>query len=92
VIENITNSWKETLPSEEPDYSLLDGYDELPEDVQLKIRTALTQGHVDDADWRGVSQTYHTLATNERPLTNPGSRGQPPWQDWIPCSRSCQEG
>ncbi|OQD76176.1 hypothetical protein PENDEC_c005G02547 [Penicillium decumbens] len=53
VIENITNSWKETLPSEEPDYSLLDGYDELPEDVQLNIRTALTQGHVDDADWRG---------------------------------------
>ncbi|KAJ5211951.1 zf-PARP-domain-containing protein [Penicillium cinerascens] len=53
VIENIVTAWKDILPSEEPDYTMLDGYDELPEDLQLKIRTALTQGHVDDSDWKG---------------------------------------
>ncbi|KAI9678750.1 MAG: hypothetical protein M1817_005807 [Caeruleum heppii] len=32
---------------------LLDGYDEVPEDIQDKIRRALEQGHVDDVDWKG---------------------------------------
>ena len=33
---------------------LVDGYEELPEDMQDKIRRAIVQGHVDDADWKGV--------------------------------------
>ncbi|KAI9843602.1 MAG: hypothetical protein M1838_002534 [Thelocarpon superellum] len=32
---------------------LLDGYDELPADVQEKVRRALENGHVDDEDWKG---------------------------------------
>jgi len=31
----------------------LDGYDELPSDLQEKVRTALERGHVDDEDWKG---------------------------------------
>jgi hypothetical protein len=75
VVDNIAKAWKETLPSDELDYALLDGYDELPEEWQSKIRTALTQGHVDDADWKGVSQANHVSATNASPLTKPGCRG-----------------
>lgn len=97
MIENIVTAWKEILPSEEPDYTVLDGYDELPEDLQLKVRTAITQGHVDDSDWKGVSQPNFVPTTNVISLTKPGSRGQPPWQDWIPRSwrsqgQECQRG
>lgn len=34
--------------------SQLDGYDELPEDLQEKVANAIEQGHVDDEDWSGV--------------------------------------
>ncbi len=33
---------------------MLDGYDEVDEDSQEKIRTALKEGHVPDEDWKGV--------------------------------------
>ncbi|KAI9693572.1 MAG: hypothetical protein M1820_009138 [Bogoriella megaspora] len=46
VIGNIKNSI-------DGDYELLDGLDELPEDMQDKIKRALQQGHVDDDDWLG---------------------------------------
>ena len=39
----------------ENNVDLFDGYDELPEDIQEKMRRALEQGHVDDEDWKGVS-------------------------------------
>lgn len=34
--------------------SQLDGYDELPEDLQEKVANAVEQGHVDDEDWGWV--------------------------------------
>jgi len=37
------------------DLDLLDGYDELPEEHQDKIKYALENGHVNDEDWKGVS-------------------------------------
>lgn len=37
------------------DFDQLDGFDEIPEDVQTKIKTAVENGHVDDDDWTGVS-------------------------------------
>lgn len=52
VIENIITAWEE-LRSNETDYDVLDGWEDLPEDWQSKIRTALAQGHVDDEDWKG---------------------------------------
>ncbi len=37
------------------DMELIDGYDQLPEEAQVKVKRALEQGHVDDDDWNGVS-------------------------------------
>lgn len=37
------------------DVTSLDGYDELSEDLQTKVKEAIEQGHVADADWKGVS-------------------------------------
>ncbi|KAJ5577684.1 uncharacterized protein N7459_006648 [Penicillium hispanicum] len=52
VLANIRTAW-EDIRSDETDYNSLDGYEELPELYQAKIRDALEQGHVDNADWKG---------------------------------------
>ena len=39
----------------EDDLDLVDGYDELPQPLQQKVERALEHGHVDDEDWKGVS-------------------------------------
>lgn len=31
----------------------VDGYEDLPPEVQEKVKRALDQGHVDDEDWNG---------------------------------------
>ena len=49
---------KETI---ENDVDLLDGYDEIPEEWQEKIKTALEDGHVADEAWRGVMQSTRTI-------------------------------
>jgi hypothetical protein len=67
VIENIISAWEE-LRSNETDYDVLDGWEDLPEDSQSKIRSALAQGHVDDKDWKGVSEPKHAIALNSSPL------------------------
>lgn len=36
------------------DMDMVDGFEELPEDAQEKVKRALEQGHVDDDDWNGV--------------------------------------
>ena len=36
------------------DPSQLDGYEELPEDLQEKVVNAFEQGHIDDEDWGWV--------------------------------------
>lgn len=36
------------------DMELVDGYEELPEAAQEKVKRALEQRHVDDEDWNGV--------------------------------------
>lgn len=36
------------------DTDMVDGFDELPEEAQQKVRDALAAGHVADEDWRGV--------------------------------------
>ncbi|KAK2742368.1 hypothetical protein FQN55_007902 [Onygenales sp. PD_40] len=41
------------IVGDEKDYSLFDGYDEISEENQKKIRNAVEQGHVDDEDWKG---------------------------------------
>ena len=39
----------------EGDFSMFDGYEDLPRDLQEKVERALENGHVDDEDWKGVS-------------------------------------
>ncbi len=65
VIANLKNVIEDNL-------DLFDGYDELPEHEQEKMRRALEQGHVDDEDWKGVS-SYLNLSvtlTNEVRILN----------------------
>ncbi len=38
----------------EGDVDMFDGYEELPNDCQEKVKRALENGHVDDEDWKGV--------------------------------------
>lgn len=33
---------------------LVDGYEDLPADMQEKVKRAIEQGHVDDVDWKHV--------------------------------------
>lgn len=44
-----------TEDSEEPDFSRLDGFEELSEEFQEKIRKAIELGHIEDEEWKGVS-------------------------------------
>lgn len=46
---------RDEMEGDEDNYDLLDGYDELPSELQEKVRVALKQGHVTDEDWKGVS-------------------------------------
>ncbi|KAL4931152.1 uncharacterized protein BDV17DRAFT_257230 [Aspergillus undulatus] len=50
VIGNINNLIGE---GDDRDLDMLDGYEDLPSDLQKKIQKALEQGHVDDEDWKG---------------------------------------
>ncbi|KAL2057564.1 hypothetical protein ABVK25_001948 [Lepraria finkii] len=64
IMDNQTWKWKHwgcVTPKQvvsineaiENDVNLLDGLEELPEDIQEKIKTALAEGHVADEDWNG---------------------------------------
>jgi soluble cytochrome b562 len=46
-IQNLKNSIEDNI-----DY--LDGFDELPSELQAKVLKTLEEGHVDDAEWKGV--------------------------------------
>ena len=52
VTPKVLFNWKE---SSGLDMELVDGYEELPEDQQEKVKRAIEQCHVDDDDWNGVS-------------------------------------
>ncbi|RAK98270.1 uncharacterized protein BO80DRAFT_362068, partial [Aspergillus ibericus CBS 121593] len=53
IIANMIETVGDANESGERDYTALDGYEELPQDAQAKVRKALEQGHVDDEDWKG---------------------------------------
>lgn len=44
----------------------VDGYDELPPEVQEKVKRALEQGHVDDEDWNGDKECNRYDPSNSR--------------------------
>jgi hypothetical protein len=43
----------------------LDGYEELPKEVQEKVARTFKQGHVDDEDWNGVRDSFHFVFVSE---------------------------
>ena len=47
VLENIRDSI-------EGNYELVDGFDDLPEELQDKVKRGIEQGHVDNEDWLHV--------------------------------------
>lgn len=69
MIENIKNGL-----SDGQDASDLDGYEDLSEELQTKVRKAFEVGHVDDEDWKGVSSNLltrypHCLLMENGPTT-----------------------
>jgi Poly(ADP-ribose) polymerase and DNA-Ligase Zn-finger region. len=44
-----------TADSEDLDFSRLDGFNELTNELQEKIRKAIELGHIEDEEWKGVS-------------------------------------
>ena len=74
-IENLVTSF-DGLEAFEEDPNVLDGYDEVDEASQEKIRTALKEGHVPDEDWRGVSLLWHWASISN---SYSGCRIQPSW-------------
>lgn len=46
------------------DATELDGFEDLPEDFQEKIRNAVQEGHVADEDWGGVSHLIQNRINN----------------------------
>lgn len=64
----------------EDNLEYLDGYEELPEDLQEQVRRAMEQGHVDDEDWNGVSLTTVALLlrsdiVQDLEMNRPGMKG-----------------
>lgn len=57
VTPKVLSNWKEASGM---DPELIDGYEELPESAQEKVKRALEQCHVDDEDWNGVSVSVAT--------------------------------
>ncbi|PYI02265.1 zf-PARP-domain-containing protein [Aspergillus sclerotiicarbonarius CBS 121057] len=53
IVANMIEAVGDANESGERDYTALDGYEELPQEAQAKVRKALEQGHVDDEDWKG---------------------------------------
>ncbi|KAJ5818562.1 hypothetical protein N7474_004153 [Penicillium riverlandense] len=56
MIHNIMEALDELDDSsgDQKNFTLLDGFDELPEEFQATVQKALEQGHVDDKDWKGT--------------------------------------
>ena len=54
VTPTVLHNWKELAGD---DMEMIDGYSELPAVVQVKVKRALDQGHVDDEDWNGVRRS-----------------------------------
>lgn len=56
---------------EDRDIDMLDGYEDLPSELQEKIVRALDNGHVDAEDWKGVSLDFSLfLCSKVREETN----------------------
>lgn len=78
----------------ENDLDLFDGYDELPEDAQEKMRRALEQGHVDDEDWKWDREFNRPGMTGYKKKTPKKKAEEKPCNGACPehCSQMQQDG
>ncbi|KAJ9249320.1 hypothetical protein DTO207G8_6827 [Paecilomyces variotii] len=53
VTPKIVAGLKEILDEADGDYSAIDGFEEISEENQAKVREAIEQGHISDSDWKG---------------------------------------
>lgn len=67
--KQIVNVTKElTTDSGDIDFSLLDGFNELTDELQEKVRKAIEVGHVEDEEWNGVSSPSSICTLGSFPL------------------------
>ncbi|KAL9598371.1 MAG: hypothetical protein Q9219_004533 [cf. Caloplaca sp. 3 TL-2023] len=66
---------------------MLDGYEELPNDLQEKAKSALEHGHVADEDWKGVRFPDYII-TKLSVLNTSGPRAESSREERIPFSGS----
>ena len=57
-----------TTDSGDLDFSLLDGFNELTDELQEKVRKAIEVGHVEDEEWNGVSSPPSICTLGSFPL------------------------
>ncbi|KAL7423681.1 hypothetical protein Q5752_001263 [Cryptotrichosporon argae] len=75
----VTPRQLENIQQNFPEAEELDGYEDLPEDYQQKIRTALQEGHVDDADIPETAREpiQYDEEGNEIPRSQPSPKKSP---------------
>ncbi|KAL4907979.1 hypothetical protein BDW74DRAFT_148340 [Aspergillus multicolor] len=72
IIGNVIDAIGE---GDDQDFDLLDGYEDLPSDLQEKIKKAVKQGHVDEEDWKGDPELNVPGASGFRVRT-PSKKGK----------------
>ena len=68
----------------EGDVEMFDGYEELPNDCQEKVKRALENGHVDDEDWKGVMFPCPQPGLNLTGIGRLGCREKPSGDERVP--------
>ncbi|KAL1989489.1 hypothetical protein VTN49DRAFT_6686 [Thermomyces lanuginosus] len=76
VIKNIQDALGEPDDDGNYDVSMLDGFEELSQENQEKVKRALKQGHVDDEEWRGDVEMNRPGSTGFRKKASKKDKGK----------------
>lgn len=72
-MQNLREYLKQGNPDGEYQWDFMDGLDEVPEEYQEKLKTAVIQGKIADEDWKGVCIRLSYLHACLQRLTCVGS-------------------
>jgi hypothetical protein len=70
-MQNLREYLKQGDPDGEYQWDFMDGIDEVPEEYQEKLKTAVIKGKIADEDWKGV--WFHPFVFCLQRLTCSGS-------------------
>lgn len=70
-MQNLREYLKQGDPDGEYQWDFMDGLDEVPEEYQEKLKTAVIEGKIADEDWKGVR--FHPVVFCLQRLTYSGS-------------------